>query len=508
MIQRVGRCLAAAILAISAGVGLAADDPTSAAGRVNVLLVCVDDLKPAIGCYGDALAKTPNIDRLAARGVRFERAYCNQAVCSPSRNSLLTGFRPQSLGIYDLATNFRRAVPTVRTLPQLFRDGGFHASALGKIFHVGHGNHDDEASWDEPLFRGKTVQYQLPENRGPSREKARFEGLSPEKLPRGSATESARVDDEAYDDGRIAAEAVRRIRAAAATPGKPFFLAVGFLRPHLPFVAPKRYWDLHDPDALPRPETTRAPIGAPPYASSDWGELRQYKDAPDKGPVDEALARRLVHGYYAAASFMDAQVGKLLDALDDTGLADDTIVVLWGDHGWHLGDHGLWCKHTNYEQATRIPLIVSAPGMRRGETTAALVESVDVLPTLLDLTGLPSVAGRDGQSFARSLADPSAPARDHCIQVYPRGKRLGRAIRTADLRLCEWREFGAAPDQAEIELYDMTHDPGETRNVATERQEDVARLRALLAQHPEPRPPLVGPAADRSPKRLSRGAAR
>jgi iduronate 2-sulfatase len=287
---------------------------------------------------------------------------------------LLTGFRPQSLGIYDLATNFRRAAPTVRTLPQLFRDGGFHASALGKIFHVGHGNHDDEASWDEPLFRGKTVQYQLPENRGPSREEARFEGLSAEKLPRGSATESARVDDEAYDDGRIAAEAVRRIRAAAATPGKPFFLAVGFLRPHLPFVAPKRYWDLHDPDALPRPETTVAPIGAPPYASSDWGELRQYKDAPDKGPVDEALARRLVHGYYAAASFMDAQVGKLLDALDDTGLADDTIVVLWGDHGWHLGDHGLWCKHTNYEQATRIPLIVSAPGMRRGEATAALID--------------------------------------------------------------------------------------------------------------------------------------
>jgi iduronate 2-sulfatase len=226
MIQHVGRCLAAVAMATLAMAGTAAE-PSAAASRVNVLLVCVDDLKPAIGCYGDALAKTPNIDRLAARGVRFERAYCNQAVCSPSRNALLTGFRPQSLGIYDLATNFRRAAPTVRTLPQLFRDGGFHASALGKIFHVGHGNHDDEASWDEPLFRGKTVQYQLPENRGPSREEARFEGRSPEKLPRGSATESARVDDEAYDDGRIAAEAVRRIRAAAATPGKPFFLAVG-----------------------------------------------------------------------------------------------------------------------------------------------------------------------------------------------------------------------------------------------------------------------------------------
>jgi len=509
MIRSFARCLSAALVGLLAGAGaVAVAEPTTAGRRFNVLLVCVDDLKPAIGCYGDALAKTPHIDRLADRGVRFERAYCNQAVCSPSRNALLTGFRPQSLGIYDLATNFRRAAPTVRTLPQLFRDGGFHASALGKIFHVGHGNHDDEASWDEPLFRGKTVQYHLAENRGPSREEARFEGRSPDKLPRGSATESARVDDEAYDDGRIAAEAVRRIRAAAAAPGEPFFLAVGFLRPHLPFVAPERYWDLHDPDELPRPETTAAPIGAPPYAPSDWGELRQYKDAPDEGPVDEALARRLVHGYYAATSFMDAQVGKLLDALDDTGLADDTIVVLWGDHGWHLGDHGLWCKHTNYEQATRIPLIVSSPGMRRGAATAALVESVDVLPTLLDLAGLPPVTGRDGRSFAPSLADPSAPARDHCIQVYPRGKRLGRAIRTADLRLCEWKEFGAGPDLAEIELYDMAADPGETRNVAGERPEDVARLRALLAAHPEPRRPLAGPAADSPPTPAPPGAGR
>ena len=211
MIQRVGRCLAAAILAISAGVGSAADDPTSAAGRVNVLLVCVDDLKPAIGCYGDALAKTPNIDRLAARGVRFERAYCNQAVCSPSRNALLTGFRPQSLGIYDLATNFRRAVPTVRTLPQLFRDGGFHASALGKIFHVGHGNHDDEASWDEPLFRGKTVQYQLPANRGPSREEGGDHRITQSVGRPGVRPRLARPG------GRLGGR-----RARPGTPGSPF----------------------------------------------------------------------------------------------------------------------------------------------------------------------------------------------------------------------------------------------------------------------------------------------
>ena len=473
-------------------VGAAAHGADGVPRRPNVLLICVDDLKPALGCYGDAAAKTPNIDRLAARGVRFDAAYTDQAVCAPSRNALLTGLRPQSLGIYDLGTNFRRAAPTIRTLPQLFHDAGWHAAGLGKIFHVGHGNRDDAASWDEPLFRAKTVQYHLAENRGPSREEARFESRSgAEKLPRGAATERADVDDGTYDDGRIAAEAVRRLRVAAAAPGKPFFLAVGFLKPHLPFVAPKRYWDLHDPAALPVAATRTPPEGAPAWAATDWGELRQYKDTPDTGPVDDALARHLVHGYYAATSYVDAQIGKVLDALDETGLADDTIVVLWGDHGWHLGDHGMWCKHTTYEQATRIPLVVAAPGMARGAGSAALVESVDVLPTLLELAGLPLPEGRDGRSFAAVLADPSRPARDHCIQVYPRGQRLGRAVRTADRRLVEWRAFDAPASSAVLELYDLAADPDETRNLAAERPDDVARLRALLDRHPAPRRPVT-----------------
>ncbi len=465
--------------------------------RPNVLLICVDDLKPALGCYGDPHAKTPHIDRLATRGVRFTAAYANQAVCSPSRNALLTGLRPQTLGIYDLGTNFRRAAPTIRTLPQLFRDAGWHAAGLGKIFHVGHGNRDDAESWDEPLFRGRTVQYHLPANRGPSREEARFEGrANPGKLPRGSATEMADVDDDTYDDGRIAAEAVRRLHAAAAAPGKPFFLAVGFLKPHLPFVAPKRYWDLHDPASLPLPATRRPPEGAPPYAATEWGELRQYKDTPDTGPIDEALTRKLIHGYYAATSYADAQIGRLLAALDETGLAANTIVVLWGDHGWHLGDHGMWCKHTNYEQATRVPLVIAAPGVAGGTATAALVETVDILPTLLDLAGLPAAPGRDGRSFAPVLGDPARSARDHCVHVYPRGDRLGRAIRTADRRLVEWRAFGAAPETADIELYDVSADPDETRNVAAERPDEVARLRALLDGHPLPRRPLGGARAE------------
>ena len=298
------------------------------------------------------------------------------------------------------------------------------------------------------------------------------------------------VDDDTYDDGRIAAEAVRRIRAAAAAPGAPLFLAVGFLKPHLPFVAPERYWRLHDPERLPRARPPGPPTGAPPYAAAPWGELRQYKDVPDRGPVDETLARRLVHGYYAATSYVDAQIGRVLDALDETGLASDTILVLWGDHGWHLGDHGQWCKHSNYEQATRIPLIVAAPGMVRGGATSALVESVDVLPTLLDLAALPPVEGRDGRSFAHVLADPSAAGRDHCIHVYPRGDRLGRAVRTAGLRLVEWRGFGAGEETAAWELYDLRADPDETRNLAAERPDDLGALRELLATHPAPRPPL------------------
>jgi len=458
-------------------------------GRPNVLLICVDDLKPALGCYGDTAAKTPNIDRLAARGVRFDLAFTNQAVCSPSRNALLVGLRPQSLGIYDLATNFRRAVPTIRTLPQLFADAGWRTASLGKVFHIGNGG--DETGWDEPPFLGRTAPYALPENDRPSRESARFGNRDDaEKLPRGSATERADVADDTYDDGRIATEAARRLRAAAAAPETPFFLAVGFFKPHLPFVAPERYWRLHDPDALPRPRRSTAPDGAPPYAAATWGELRQYKDIPDQGPLDDAVARRLVHGYYAATSYADAQIGRVLDALDETGLAANTIVVLWGDHGWHLGDHGQWCKHSNYEQAARIPLVVAAPGTARGAASAALVENVDVLPTLLELAGLEPVTDRDGRSFAGVLADPTTPARDHCIHVYPRGKRLGRAVRTAGLRLVEWRGFDAAEDTAEYELYDLRDDPDETRNLAAERPADVAALRAILATHPPPRPPL------------------
>jgi len=490
--------------------------PLFAAAKPNVLLICVDDLKPLLGCYGDTIVKSPNIDRLAKRGVLFEKAFCNQAVCSPSRNALMSGLRSQTLGIYDLATNFRKGAPEAVTLTQHFMANGYRAEGLGKIFHVGHGNVNDVASWSVPHFSPKTISYALKENNPPesTREQALFENKlkEPWKLPRGAPTEAADVPDNRYGDGMIADEALKRLGAAKAKPEEPFFLAVGFLKPHLPFVAPKKYWDMYDPSAFKLPELQKAPEGAPEFAPSSWGELRQYKDMPDKGPVTKEQAIHLIHGYHAATSYMDAQLGKVLDALDANGFAENTIIVLWGDHGWHLGDHGMWCKHTNYEQAARIPLIVAAPGIAGGQRTQALVETVDIYPTLAELASLPAPAKLDGLSFVSLLKNPAASVRDHAIHVYPRSGVLGRAIRTQRHRLIEWKKPGEAPETAILELYDYEADPTETKNLAASQPEVVAELRKLLAKHPEARPQISNKPEPKKPdtkksSKQDRGAA-
>ena len=462
--------------------------------KPNVLLICVDDLKPVLGCYGDKVVQTPNIDRLASRSMRFDAAYCNQAVCSPSRNALLTGLRPQTLGIYDLGTNFRQGRQNAVTMPQWFKANGYSAQGMGKIFHVGHGNTNDEASWSVPYFRGKVVDYALPENkRELSREEAMFDNKSPANLPRGAALENADVPDDTYSDGKVAAEAIRRLEAAAKNPGEPVFLAVGFLKPHLPFCAPRKYWDLYKTDQFQLPAVRRAPEGAPAYAPTAFGELRNYKDVPDKGEIPEDLQRKLIHGYHAAISYMDAQVGKVLDALDASPLKDNTVIVLWGDHGWHLGDHGMWSKHTNYEQATRIPLLVKAAGQTKGGASGAMVETVDIYPTLCELAGLKTPEKLDGISFAPLVTGKSAQGeRDHVTHVFPRGNRLGRAIRTPTHRFVEWKTIGAPADTAEVELYDYAADPLERKNLAREQPETVARMRELLAKQPEARPQVQG----------------
>jgi iduronate 2-sulfatase len=479
----------------------------AAAGKPNVVLVCVDDLKPALGCYGDKIAKSPNIDRLAKRGVLFERAYCNQAVCAPSRNALMTGVRPTTMGIYDLGTNFRLASSNAVTLSQYFMRHGYRAEALGKIFHVGHGNHEDAASWSVAHWKANSIAYALPEsraNQGLTREEALFanDPANVAKLPRGAPYESADVPDEGYPDGKIAAEAIRRLRAAKEKPEEPFFLAVGFLKPHLPFCAPKRYWDLYDRASFKVPALRSAPEGAPKFAPSGWGELRQYSGIPTNGPVTDEQARTLIHGYYAAVSYMDAQLGKVLDELDRLNLATNTIIVLWGDHGWHLGDHGWWCKHSNYEQATRIPLIVSAPGARRGARAKnALVETVDIYPTLAELAGLPAPEvpqGMEGKSFASVLRDPGRSLKDFVFHVYPRGERIGRAVRTARYRLVEWRVPGTAADTAELELYDYQKDALETKNLAADRADIAKQMRELLATQPEAKRQIANPKSQKT----------
>lgn len=439
---------------------------------MNVLFVAVDDLKPALGCYGDVLAKTPHMDKLAGRGTAFTRAYCQQAVCSPSRSSLLTGRRPDTTKVWDLETHFRTALPDVVTLPQHFKAQGYHTASFGKIYH---GGFDDPPSWSVPP--GKIRK---PGN-GPEGlallKKLRQEAPDASKV-RGLPFEAPEVDDPDLADGSIAEQAVEALRALK---DKPFFLAVGFLKPHLPFVAPKKYWDLWKPSDFALPEAA-APVDAPKWAAQYGGELRAYHGVPKSGPLSADLQRSLIHGYYAATAYMDAQLGRVLAELEALGLREKTIVVLWGDHGWHLGDHGMWCKHTNYEQATRAPLIVSDPRKPAGRLSAGLVEFVDVYPTLAELCGLPLPEGLEGTSFAPLLEDAGRPWKKAAFSQYPRGlpgvgRCMGYSLRTARHRFVAWE----AKAVAEYELYDLEKDPGETVNLA-KRPEHAELLKSLLAQ--------------------------
>ncbi|MCB1087980.1 MAG: sulfatase, partial [Verrucomicrobiae bacterium] len=482
--------------------------------KPNVLLILVDDLKPALGCYGDPIAKTPHLDALAARGMRFHLAYCNQAVCAPSRFTLMLGSHSTSTGLYGLGSQLRDLVPNAVTLPQHFARHGYRTESLGKVFHIGHGNLGDPASFTVPPFKDKVVEYLDPTSTDGgklTREEALFTNQALDRirsLPRGAAFESPEAQDADYADGRVAEEAVRRLRAAKARRGKegtPFFIAAGFVRPHLPFCAPKKYWDLYDPATLPMPDHLDFPKEAPEVALKRGGEITAYRPVPDNGKVDTDLTRQLIHGYYASMSYVDAQIGKVIAALDELDLAKDTLVVLWGDHGFHLGDLGIWTKHTNYEQANRIPLVFVAPGVAKpGSSTRQLAESVDIFPTLAELAGLPAPAGPqpiDGLSLVPVLRNPESRVRDHAYHAYPKSK-IGRAIRTERYRLVEWRNPGEPNSSAEYELYDYDSDPVETENIAAKSPEVVSELKSMLARHPEPvsqkAPPPAAPAKGQS----------
>ncbi|MBL8815213.1 MAG: sulfatase-like hydrolase/transferase [Planctomyces sp.] len=472
----------------------------AADSRPNVLMILVDDLKPSLGCYGDVIAKTPSIDKLAARSLRFDLAFCNQAVCAPSRFTLMLGSHSTSTGLYGLGSQLRQRVPDAVTLPQLFAGSGYRTESLGKVFHIGHGNQGDPQSFSVEHFHDRVIEYVDPastEGGQLTREEAYFTNQQLDRireLPRGAAFESPDVTDNAYADGRVAAETVKRLQAARRRrdkDGTPFFIVAGFARPHLPFSAPKKYWDLYAPAQFARPENVYLPLNAPSVANKSNGELANYKPIAESGDVDPdaELHRQLTHGYYASVSYVDAQIGKVLDELQRQRLVDDTIVVLWGDHGFHLGDHGYWTKHTNFEQANRIPLLIAAPGVSKpGSVTRQLAESVDIFPTLAELAGLEIRSGPqpiDGRSLVPVLRDPSFRVRNHAYHVFPKA-RLGRAIRTERYRFVEWRNGDETPETAELELYDYETDPLETRNLASEQPDVVAELRAILAEYPQP----------------------
>ena len=458
----------------------------------NILLILVDDLKPALGAYGDAAAITPNMDALAARGVLFERAYANTAVCAPSRYELMLGARSTTTGLYGLDTSLRDAYPDAQTLPQALREQGYRAEAIGKVFHTGHGNTGDARSWSAPPIKDLVIEYVDPAstNGKLTREEAYFGNVEPYlgwrnlTLPRGPAWEAPEVADDAYADGRVAKLAAGRL-AELARGDEPFLLAVGFARPHLPFSVPKRYWDLHDPGALPTAATDRMPEDAPRVAGKSNYELKQYAPVPRFGKPDAELSRTLVHGYYAATSYVDAQIGVVLDALDEAGLREDTIVVLWGDHGFHLGDHGLWTKHTTYEQALRLPLLIAGPGVARGVASAP-TETVDLYPTLTAMTASDPSApqGLDGFDLRAVLADPAAPTDGLAHSAFKRPKHTGLSVRDERYRLVLWKPDGRGRER--IELYDYDEDPLELRNIADQAPEVVARLRDELDEAPAP----------------------
>jgi iduronate 2-sulfatase len=475
----------------------------ASAAKPNVLMILVDDLKPALGCYGDEAAVTPNLDAFAKTALRFDKAYCNTAVCAASRFNLMLATRSSTSGLYAFGKPLRDPYPDAITLPQYFIKHGYRAESLGKVYHIGHGNTGDPKSWSVPHFKDFVIEYALEESTGGelSREEAMFRnawGNRPIKsFPRGAAWEAPEVEDDAYADGRVATETIKRLQAAAENPGQPFFIACGFARPHLPFVAPKKYWDLHDPAKLPMPEHEEYPDGAPEYALKKGGEIKNYKPVPEDGMFkDKELIRKLIYGYYASTSYMDAQFGKVMDELSRLGLDENTIVVIWGDHGFHLGDHGFWTKHTNYEQATRIPVIIRAPGVTKpGSATRQIIETVDLFPTLVDLAGLPAPDVQqliDGESHVPVLKDPAARVSDHAYLCYRKGERVGRTIRTERYRLVEWKVPGEHADTAVLEFYDYEEDPLETENISAKRPEEVKALRAILNRYPEAADARVG----------------
>ena len=438
--------------------GLAAGSSAVQSSKPNILFIAVDDLRPELGCYGEEKIKSPNIDRLAERGTLFEEAYCQVPVCGASRASLLTGLYPTESRFVTYYTTAQADAAGIPDIPTWFKTHGYTTISNGKIYHDRNDNTD---SWDD-LFRGKDFKvYHKPENIAlPESEQPPFE--------------DADVGDMDYACGPVLEKTLNDLRRAKEA-GTPFFIAAGFTKPHLPFNAPKKYWDLYDHDKIQLADNPFVPEGAPQEAIHNWGELRtMYGGIPQEGPVSDELARTLIHGYYACVSYTDAMVGKLLEELDRLELRDNTVIVLWGDHGWQLGEHSLWCKHALFKTSLNAPLIISAPGCKPGQRSGSMGEFVDIYPTLCELAGIELPSHLQGESLTPLLHNPSVSLKDAVFSRY----HSGDAVVMGRYLYAEWT--GGARM-----LYDHSRDPNENVNVVNnpEYSDVVKKIERRLQGH-------------------------
>jgi len=507
-----------------------------AAGKPNILFIAIDDLRPELGCYGSDIAVSPNLDRLAGHGLLFQRAYCQEAICSPSRASLMTGARPETIKVIENYTYFRDLNPDIVTLPQHLIAHGYETAYCGKIFHGAFT--DNDLSWSRRPARnqlnvkrpGFPGGYALPENqaifkRNKAAMIAKYGEAARYGLGMGPAYECADVLDQTYIDGYNTDLAIATLRDMIEQGGKPFFLGLGFKLPHLNWLSPKRYWDLYDPAKIPLAAQEQAPENGAAMALHASFELRVRHGIPKSGPIGPELARTLKHAYLASVSYVDAQIGRMIEALEVAGVRDNTIIIVWSDHGWHLGDMGVWGKATNYEIATRVPLIIWTPDMpakNRGKTTDALVELIDMYPTLCELAGITCPDHLEGCSFAPLLDDPKRSWKSAAFSQFPNpalrewaanplspGMRetyfgpliedvearimaqqkerwdrdlfenhlMGYTMRTDRYRFVVWKDR-RQPDAPPVfvELYDHQKDPTETVNMAEDKPALVTRL--------------------------------
>lgn len=474
------------------------DSSISSLEKKNILFLSIDDLKPLLSNYGASQMHTPNFDRLAKMGMTFTNAHVQYAVCGPSRASVMTGTNPDKTKVWDLHTDFRESAPSLVSMPEYLISQGYETTAVGKIYHKGSSSpgHDGK-SWSMP--------HQLPDNYDPAAGEAAFsyyqnpetkrkmaklvEEAKAKGIKRGGklrsyvfkrlkpSTESADVSDTAYQDGLYTQTALQQLDDLEKS-GKPWFLGVGYQKPHLPFVAPKKYWDLYDRDKIELAKFQKVADGTPKFAYHSFGELRAFSDIDNDYRVGDiipkAKQRELIHGYMACISYIDAQLGILFDELEKRNILDDTVIVLWGDHGFHLGDHTEWCKHSNFEQATRIPFMFAGPGVKKDQKSHHPVNLVDLFPTVFELANVPQSSQTDGKSLVPILDNDKSTTidMDYAYHQYKRQKKMGYGIRTDRYRYTEWHDNGYRSydtykndNIAGRELYDYEKDPLETKNL-------------------------------------------